>query len=141
MQPGELVPTQRSLRFHDSRSPTLRRAASKARRAGPPGTGRPSSRSGVYDDINRLTSFTTHPSVAIPNLTTSYNLDGNGNVEERTAGDGVITTYTYDALSRLSTVAAPGLATITYTYDELSHRKSMTDVTGLSTYTYDGSAG
>src|SRR6185503_15525187 len=91
----------------------------------------------AYDEINRLTSTTTHPT-AVLNLTTSYKLDHNGNVLERTAGDGVKTTYTYDSFSRLSTVAAPGLSTITYTYDELSHRNKMIDVTGTSTYTYDG---
>jgi len=90
-----------------------------------------------YDEINRLTSTITHPT-AVLNLTTGYKLDHNGNVLERTAGDGVKTTYTYDALSRLSTVAAPGLSTITYGYDELSHRKQMIDGTGTSTYTYDG---
>jgi RHS repeat-associated protein len=91
-----------------------------------------------YDEINRLSSTTTHPSVALPNLVTSYKLDHNGNVLERTAGDGVKTTYTYDALSRLSTVAAPGLSTIAYKYNEVSSRKEMTDGTGTSTYTYDG---
>ncbi len=92
----------------------------------------------AYDEINRLSSTTTHPSVDIPNLITSYKFDHNGNVLERTAGDGVKTTYTYDALSRLSTVAAPGLSTITYKYNEVSSRKEMTDGTGTSTYTYDG---
>jgi RHS repeat-associated protein len=92
----------------------------------------------AYDEINRLSSTTTHPSVDIPNLVTSYKFDHNGDVLERTAGDGVKTTYTYDALSRLRAVAAPGLSTIAYHYDELSRRDQMTDGTGSSGYTYDG---
>nr|MDP9281444.1 hypothetical protein [Chloroflexota bacterium] len=90
-----------------------------------------------YDEINRLTSFTTHPT-AVLNLTTSYILDHNGNPTRRTTADTVQTNYQYDALNRLRQVSATGLSTITYTYDELSHRKTMTDGTGPSTYTYDG---
>src|ERR671930_1566172 len=52
--------------------------------------------------------------------------------------DNVTTSYSYDALSRLATVAATGLSTISYGYDELSHRSSMSDGTGSSTYSYDG---
>jgi RHS repeat-associated protein len=90
-----------------------------------------------YDDINRLTSFTTHPT-GVLNLTTSYVLDGNGNPTQRTTADTVQTNYQYDALSRLKQVSATGLTTIGYGYDELSHRTSMTDGTGSSTYSYDG---
>ncbi|MDQ2913449.1 MAG: discoidin domain-containing protein [Chloroflexota bacterium] len=90
-----------------------------------------------YDDINRLTSFTTHPGTP-PNLTTSYILDGDGNPTQRTTGDNVQTNYQYDALSRLKQVSAAGLGTITYGYDELSRRNAMTDGTGNSTYSYDG---
>lgn len=91
----------------------------------------------AYDDINRLTSFTTHPT-GVLNLTTSYVLDGNGNPTQRTTADTVQTNYQYDALSRLKQVSATGLTTIGYGYDELSHRTSMTDGTGSSTYSYDG---
>jgi len=91
-----------------------------------------------YDALNRLTSFTTHPGVPA-NLTTSYILDGNGNATKRTTGDAVETNYAYDALSRLKTVSSTGLpVAIGYSYDELSHRTSMTDGTGTSTYAYDG---
>ncbi|MDP9281379.1 MAG: DUF6531 domain-containing protein, partial [Chloroflexota bacterium] len=90
-----------------------------------------------YDEINRLTSMTTHPT-AVLNLTTSYLLDHNGNTTRRTTADTVQTNYQYDALNRLKQVSAAGLSTIAYTYDELSHRKTMTDGTGPSTYTYDG---
>jgi RHS repeat-associated protein len=90
-----------------------------------------------FDDINRLTSITTHPTVVL-NLTTSYVLDGNGNRTQRTAADGVQTNYQYDELGRLKQVSASGLSTITYGYDELSHRISMVDVTGTSSYAFDG---
>ncbi|HEY6202469.1 MAG TPA: RHS repeat-associated core domain-containing protein [Candidatus Limnocylindria bacterium] len=90
-----------------------------------------------YDEIDRLTSATTHPT-AVLNLTTSYVFDHNGNTTRRTTADTVQTNYQYDALNRLKQVSATGLSTITYSYDELSHRKQMIDGTGTSTYTYDG---
>ncbi len=90
-----------------------------------------------YDDLNRLASFTTHPT-GVLNLTTSYVLDGNGNPTQRTTADTVQTNYQYDALSRLKQVSAAGLSTISYGYDELSHRTSMTDGTGSSTFSFDG---
>ncbi len=52
----------------------------------------------AYDDINRLTSFTSHPT-GVLNLTTRYVLDGNGNPTQRTTADTVQTYYQYDALS------------------------------------------
>lgn len=91
----------------------------------------------AYDSLNRLTSFTTHPTAGT-DLVTSYALDGNGNVTSRTTADSVTTTYTYDALSRLTSVAATGLTTITFAYNETSLRTSMTDGTGTTTYAYDG---
>ena len=91
-----------------------------------------------YDALNRLTSVTTHPS-GVLDLTTSYVLDGNGNATSRTTGDGVVTTYVYDPMSRLTSVSSTGLPVpIGYTYDRVSRRKTMTDGTGSSTYTYDG---
>ena len=60
----------------------------------------------AYDDINRLTSFTTHPT-GVLNLTTSYVLDGNGNPTQRTTADTVQTNYQYDAMSRLKLDSGP----------------------------------
>ncbi|MBI2774213.1 MAG: RHS repeat protein, partial [Chloroflexi bacterium] len=48
-----------------------------------------------------------------------------------------VTTYTYDALSRLTSVSAPGVA-IDYTYDLAGNRLTMGDATGITTYAYDG---
>lgn len=90
----------------------------------------------AYDELDRLTTTTVHPSTGV-NLATTLVLDGNGNVTSRTTADSVTATYTYDALSRLKTVSASGLSTITYGYDELSRRTSMQDVTGTTTYVYD----
>jgi RHS repeat-associated protein len=93
-----------------------------------------------YDELNRLESVTTHPGAPAPaNLTTTYLLDGNGNVKKRTAGNGVDTIYVYDEMSRLKTVSSTDLPQpISYTYDPLSHRSTMTDGTGGSSYEYDG---
>jgi RHS repeat-associated protein len=91
----------------------------------------------AYDALDRLSAVTTHPTPTAP-LVTSYTLDGNGNTTARTTGDTVTTTYLYDALSRLLSVSAPGLATIGYGYDPRSQRTSMTDGTGTSSYSYDG---
>src|SRR5439155_7512943 len=92
-----------------------------------------------YDELDRLTSIGTHPD-GVTTLTTSLTLDGNGNVLTKTtpAPESQVTTNTYDALSRLSTVSAPGLATITYVYDGTSNRTQLTDGTGVSAYQYDG---
>lgn len=91
----------------------------------------------AFDELNRLTSTTTHPDASTM-LTTSYVLDGNGNPLTRTTGDGVVVTYGYDEMSRLTSVSAATLATITYGYDELSRRTQMVDATGTTTYQYDG---
>jgi RHS repeat-associated protein len=81
--------------------------------------------------------MTTHPATGT-DLVTSYTLDGNGNTTTRTTADNVVTTYGYDAVSRLISVAATGLSTIGYAYDETSLRTSMSDGTGTTTYAYDG---
>lgn len=93
-----------------------------------------------YDQLDRLTSYSTHPDGATT-LTTTLTLDGNGNVLTKTTPPGAdqeVTTNTYDALSRLKTVAAAGLTTIQYEYDATSNRTQMTDGTGVSSYVYDG---
>jgi RHS repeat-associated protein len=91
----------------------------------------------AYDALNRLANFTTHPGTPA-NLTTSYVLDGNGNTEKRTTGDGLETIYTYDNMSRLMTVSSTGLPQpIGYDYDEINQRITMTDGS-TSTYEYDG---
>jgi RHS repeat-associated protein len=69
----------------------------------------------------------------------------------RTDARGVVTTYSYDALNRLTQIAynvgstgVPATATIGYTYDQggasanaLGRLTSMTDGVGSETYTYD----
>jgi RHS repeat-associated protein len=93
-----------------------------------------------YDELDRLTSYSTHPSGS-STLTTTVSLDGNGNALTKTTPPGAdqqITTSTYDAMSRLKTVDAVGLTTIAYQYDATSNRTQMTDETGTTTYQYDG---
>src|SRR5439155_1088765 len=91
----------------------------------------------VFDALDRMTSFSTHPD-AQTTLTTSFVLDGAGQPLSRTGADSVTVTYAYDGISRLTSVSATGLTTITYQYDQLSHRTQMVDGTGTTNYQYDG---
>jgi RHS repeat-associated protein len=93
----------------------------------------------AYDALDGLISYSTHPD-AQTTLTTTLTLDGDGNVLTKTtpAPESQLVTNTYDALSRLLSVAAIGLTTISYTYDATSRRTQMVDGTGTTTYSYDG---
>lgn len=70
-----------------------------------------------------------------------YTLDGNGlrtAVRQDTPSGSSTTSYTYDALLRLSQVAYPDGRTVAYTYDQLGNRSSMIDsVAGATEYVYD----
>jgi RHS repeat-associated protein len=48
-----------------------------------------------------------------------------------------MTTYGYDVVNNLTSLAAPGLATISLTYDSLNRRTQMTHGTGATTFGYD----
>jgi RHS repeat-associated protein len=49
----------------------------------------------------------------------------------------VVTTYGYDVVNNLTSIAAPGLTAIGFTYDSLNRRTQMTDGTGATTFGYD----
>lgn len=66
---------------------------------------------------------------------TSY--DPAGNVLSRLAPGGLLTTYTYDKLGRLTDVALPDGQTLHYTLDPNGNRIAMDDATGTTSYEYD----
>jgi RHS repeat-associated protein len=66
-----------------------------------------------------------------------YDYDGAGNLLHQTDAKGVLTTYGYDVVNNLTSIAAPGLAAIGFTYDSLNRRTQMTDGTGTTTFGYD----
>ena len=103
----------------------------------------------LYDGIGRLTSSTTPEAGLVQFQYNSFDL-----VNQRTDARGVITTYGYDNLNRLSSVSynvgasgVPATPGLTYTYDTggapafaLGRLTKMTDgagTPGSETYTYD----
>ncbi|MGH8547582.1 MAG: RHS repeat-associated core domain-containing protein [Methylococcales bacterium] len=72
--------------------------------------------------------------------TESFQYDLAGNLTDKTDFNGKVTTFAYDSLNRLMTktpdpsFGAPG---VSFTYTASGQRASMTDASGLTTYTYD----
>ena len=107
-------------------------------------------RSYAYDGLGRRTSATI-PESGTTNVfyaTSSGTLCSGSprNVCRKTDAKGVSTTYTYDALDRLTskTYSDGSTPTVTYSYDQggaaalaLGRRTQMTDGSGSETYTYD----
>jgi RHS repeat-associated protein len=87
----------------------------------------------TYDDQDRLLSYGT--------LTYAYNANGERTSATDTASNQT-TTYGYDTLGQLTTVALPNGHTITYTYDADGNRIARAD-NGTTTdeYLYDGPGG
>ena len=74
------------------------------------------------------------------NLEETLTYDANGQMLTKTDRNGVTTSYTYDAQSRLISQSATKNDTaqsISYTYDGVGNMLSMTDSTGTTTRTYD----
>ena len=92
-----------------------------------------------YDSMDRLTSKAT------PEGTLSYTYDAAGNLQSMTSNhaNGVSATYSYDDLSRLSTVADANLTGLPtnvtqYSYDNASNLGSVQYPNGVTTqFTYD----
>ena len=90
-----------------------------------------------YDSLDRLTTK------AAPAGTLTYSYDGAGNLTSMSSNhsNGVLVSYTYDDLNRLSTVTDSRLQsnqTTTYAYDPASNVASVTYPNQLrSTFTYD----
>jgi len=72
---------------------------------------------------------------------TTFTYDALGRRTSMTHGNGVVTTYTYDAASQLLSLAHKlGATTInssTYSYDKVGNRKTKADNDGTANYTYD----
>ncbi len=91
----------------------------------------------TYDLADRLTSITIM-SGATTLASISYSLDNVGNRLSMSDFDGV-TSYTYDELNRLTSVAYPtgSPASVSYTYDPLGNRLSLTQDGVVTSYGYD----
>jgi RHS repeat-associated protein len=86
----------------------------------------------TYDALGRQLSQTRNGS------TRSYGYDAAGNRSSRTDYSGQATSYSYDVLNRLTTIAYPGSSEYaTYDYDDLSRLVSATNQAGTVGLTYD----
>lgn len=84
-----------------------------------------------------LQSIATGPSNSVQSL--SYNYDPIGNVLSRTdATQGLVETFGYDALNRLTSAQIGSNAAVTYGYDAIGNIKTKSDV---GTYSYGPSGG
>ena len=89
----------------------------------------------VYNDANLLTSLTNRKSGAnISQYIYTYYLDGNQKSKQVNGTD--TTTYTYDYMGRLLTVAEPGMDT-SFAYDDYGNRLTMTVNGVLTKYIYN----
>ncbi len=94
----------------------------------------------TYDGAGNPTSVTTAAG------TTNLTYDGQGRVAQVTAPDGLVRSYTYDALGRTLTSSvtrtvggSPVVETTAYSYDGNGNVLTVTDPAGhVTTYTYDG---
>lgn len=109
---------------------------------------------GVTDPRSLATNYTKNAYGEILSLvspdtgTTTNTYDNAGNLLTRTDAVGRVATYTYDVANRVKTItykpSATGTVdeTITYTYDAGTNGKgrltSMTDLSGNTTWSYDG---
>jgi RHS repeat-associated protein len=96
----------------------------------------------AYDNMGRLIGTTTSYSFLTGrNFTNAYTYDAASNRTGFTDPESGSTTYSYDTLNRLTTLAPPSAFTtgsFGFSYDALSRRTQMTRPNSVSTnYTYD----
>lgn len=98
-----------------------------------------------YDALGRLLSVTVakRNSVAVTNETTMYHYDAVGNRSEIDLPNGVVTTYKYDSLNRLTnmvhqfgTTTTTNLATYSYTLNATGRRTGAVEVLRQEDNTY-----
>jgi RHS repeat-associated protein len=97
-----------------------------------------------YDSVSRLRSA-TNPEVSTPQgvpVPVTYVYDDNGNLTSKTDARGVVTTYGYDALNRVTNRSyTDGTPAVTYSYDSsaINGKGRLASVSSsVSTYTYSG---
>ena len=96
----------------------------------------------AYDNMGRLIGTTTSYSfLTSRNFTNAYTYDAASNRTGFTDPESGSTTYTYDTLNRLTSLAPPsafGSGSFGFSYDALSRRTQMTRPNSVTTsYTYD----
>ncbi|HMG75196.1 MAG TPA: PKD domain-containing protein [Pyrinomonadaceae bacterium] len=95
-----------------------------------------------FDSLNRLSSVKDNHIAGLNGGLTQYNYDSVGNLQSCQYPNGVATSYTYNALSRLTATAvgtplAP-LASYSYTLGAAGNRTAVTELSGRTVnYTYD----
>ncbi|MBK8703138.1 MAG: RHS repeat protein [Saprospiraceae bacterium] len=82
----------------------------------------------AYDDADRLETAGT----------TSYDFDNNGNMVQKTTGNGQTTTYQYDGENRLLRVALPNGESVDFQYDPFGNRIAQQNTSGTTRYLLDG---
>ena len=91
-----------------------------------------------YDSLGRLEILTDESNEEIVH----YEYDNAGRMKRKTLGNGVYTTYVYDAAGQLLVLANymtdnSFLSVFEYSYDQRGRRKSMNTLDGLWEYDYD----
>ena len=92
-----------------------------------------------YDSLGELVSKTTPTTSFVTSPTWAYTYDPAGNLLTSEDPNAVTTTNTYTPLDQLATVSYSSASAnpVSYSYDANGNRVSMTDGSGLSSYTYD----
>jgi YD repeat-containing protein len=93
----------------------------------------------VSDGLGRITSvFEQDPTSGTLSLETDYSYDALNNLKQVNQG-GQIRSFSYDALSRMTSVTTPEAGTVSYTYYDFNAVQSRTDARNVVTsYGYDG---
>ncbi|PDV97132.1 DUF6531 domain-containing protein [Candidatus Chloroploca asiatica] len=91
----------------------------------------------TYNAASRLTNLsTTGPAGSLVSISYSYDAVGNRTAMTEPTGT---TTYSYDALYRLTGVSYPtdAPAAVSYTYDPMGNRLTLTEDSVVTSYSYD----
>jgi RHS repeat-associated protein len=102
----------------------------------------------IQDAKSHTTSFQynglhqrTRQTLPITSIFATYTYDENGNLHTLTDFNGKTTTYTYDKLNRITNIAPDaslsGQTPIGFTYYSTGDRKTMTDASGTTSYSYN----